>query len=154
MNANHALGTLATLSVLISTFTSISILAVPVVRICHEAVGRISCARTTPDQQHSLHQRRRPSGIIQPLEASDCMIKVSLMAAAAILASSVPNFGFIVALMGSFACMLISFIMPTICNIAVHRAQLSSLALGFNYLIVAVGVLGMVVGVQSTIAGA
>ena len=49
-------------------------------------------------------------------------------------------------------CMLISFILPTLCNLSVHWRQLSPLATGLNLLVVAMGVCGMVVGVQSTLS--
>ena len=71
---------------------------------------------------------------------------------AAALAVSVPNFGFVVALMGAFTTMLVSFILPVAFYLYACRATLGPLAVGANALIIVIGLIGMVVGVQSTLA--
>lgn len=148
MSASPALGGVATLGVLLSTFTSISVLSVPVVRIIREAT-------VCGDKQAKKALRfseRVGVGLLQPFDGVSLAIKICMMVAAALIALSVPNFGFIVALMGAFTCMLISFILPVLCNIAVHREDLSTLGIVLNVCIVLVGLVGMVVGVQSTLA--
>ena len=91
-------------------------------------------------------------GIFQPYDTLDVLVKALLMVAAGVLAVAVPNFGYIVALMGAFTCMLMSFILPAACNMIVHYRVYSSGVLILNGLVVCIGTVGMYVGVQSTIA--
>ena len=67
-------------------------------------------------------------------------------------AAAVPNFGFVVSLMGAFTTMLISFILPVAFYLYACRDELGTLAVVANVLIIIVGFVGMVVGVQSTLA--
>ena len=149
MAASPALGGVATAGVLLSTFTSISVLSVPVARICREALA-------VGDKKAVELLRLREalaSGVLQPFDCASLGIKLGLVCLAAVLSLSVPNFGFVVALIGAFTCMLISLILPTLCHVAVHYAQLSYAALLADGAIVVVGLVGMVIGVQSTLAG-
>ena len=235
MGSSATLGGLATLGVLLSTFTSISVLCVPVVRIVREGVdaateaGRAAgCAHapspasvsaadevlwrandhldeaseavyhleealtlehhpeglsipqtmpptmlptmppTMPPTMASTvelivgkpatgkstkaeHDPTEGRGIFQPCDAVDVLIKIVLLALAAYLAVSVPNFGFAVSLMGAFTCMLMSFILPSACNLVVHWHVYSLNLLALNALVVCIGFAGMYVGVQSTL---
>jgi hypothetical protein len=54
-------------------------------------------------------------------------------------------------MMGAVTCMLISFILPVMCHIAVHHKQLSALAIATNIAIIILGFVGMAVGVFSTL---
>jgi vesicular inhibitory amino acid transporter len=149
LGVSPSLGGLATCGVLLSTFTSISVLSVPVVRICREAFAcgdKAAIAR--------LRQREMLSmGWLQHSDATTLAIKVVMMALAGLVALTVPNFGFIVALIGAFTCMLISLILPTLCNLAVHGRELSTCAILLNVAIVAMGFVGMVAGVRSILSG-
>ena len=150
LDVSHTLGGVATGGVLLSTFTSISVLAVPVVRILREAAA---CGDTQTIARLRMRDASFTAGWLQQSDAITLSIKALLMAIAALLALTVPNFGFIVALIGAFTCMLISLILPTLCNLAVHWGELSSCALLLNFAIVAVGCVGMVVGVRATLEG-
>ena len=86
------------------------------------------------------------------MRASEVGLRAALMAVAFAVAVAVPNFGFVVSLMGAFTTMLISFILPVAFYLYACRATLGPLALAANLLIIAVGCVGMVVGVQSTLA--
>ena len=146
MAASPSLGGVATAGVLLSTFTSISVLSVPPARICREALAADKAAI------NALRRREAAAvGLFQPCDAISLAIKAFMMGLAGVLATTVPNFGVLVAFIGAFTCMLISFILPTLCNIAVHRKQLSPLMLALNGLIVLIGFVGMFVGVQSTL---
>ena len=63
-----------------------------------------------------------------------------------------PNFGYVVSLMGAVTCMVMSFILPAACNLVVHRHTQGSASLALNVSIIGVGLVGMVAGVQSTLA--
>ena len=60
--------------------------------------------------------------------------------------------GFVVSLMGAFTTMLVSFILPVAFYLYACRASLGPLAVGANVFIIVVGLVGMFVGVQSTLA--
>ena len=150
MDISPALGRVATCGVLLSTFTSISVLSVPVARICREAAACGDRAAIT-----RLRQRASSTlGVLQHADALTLCIKVSMMTLAAVLATTVPNFGLIVALIGAFTCMLISLVLPALCHLAVHRTELSLCSLAMHAIIVLAGLIGMVIGVQGTLAGA
>ena len=107
-----------------------------------------------PLRRARLRQREMLSiGWLQPSDLATVAIKVAMMALAGLVALTVPNFGFIVALIGAFTCMLISLILPTLCNLAVHGRELSKCAILLNVAIVAMGFVGMVVGMRSTLSG-
>ena len=148
MSSSPLLGSMATGCVLLSTFSSISVLCVPVVRICTEAAA---CGDRKQMAERRRHEQSGGVGLWQPYERRTWAIKALLMIIAALLAVTVPNFGFLVSMMGAVTCMLISFILPVMCNIVVHRQQLSTLGLASNIAIVLLGVVGMAVGVQSTL---
>ena len=151
LDVSPSLGGLATGGVLLSTFTSISVLSVPVVRICREAVAFGDKATIT-----YLRQREALAfGLWQPADAATLAIKGTMMGLAGAVALAVPNFGFVVALIGAFTCMLISLLLPTFCNLAVHGRELSPSSLLLHAAIMVTGGIGMVVGVRSTLeAGA
>jgi len=91
-------------------------------------------------------------GMFQPCDTLQVLIKVSLLILAAVIAVSVPNFGYVVSIIGAITCMLMSFILPAACNVIVHWHLYASHVLLLNGLIICLGFAGMVVGVQSTIA--
>lgn len=95
-------------------------------------------------------------GLFESCEGVDglvhTLIKAGLLGLAALLAISVPNFGYVVSLMGSVTCMVMSFILPAACNLIVHHHTHGVLSLAFNVAIIGVGLIGMVAGVQSTLA--
>ena len=148
MSSSPLLGSMATGCVLLSTFSSISVLCVPVVRICTEAAA---CGDRKQMAERRRHEQSGGVGLWQPYDRRTWAIKALLMIIAALLAVTVPNFGFLVSMMGAVTCMLISFILPVMCNIVVHRQQLSTLGLASNIAIVLLGLVGMAVGVQSTL---
>jgi amino acid permease len=82
----------------------------------------------------------------------DVCVKAVLLALAACLAVSVPNFGYVVSLMGAVTCMVMSFILPAACNLTVHWRVYGRPTLALNGLVVLIGIGGMVLGVQSTLA--
>ena len=86
------------------------------------------------------------------MEAADFLLRLGLVAFAFLVAVCVPNFGFVVSLMGAFTTMLISFILPVAFYLYACREELSTVAVVLNVMIIAIGFVGMVVGVQSTLA--
>ena len=90
--------------------------------------------------------------VFEVTSATSLRIRVALVVGAAALAVTVPNFGFVVSLMGAFTTMLVSFILPVAFYLYACRATLGPLAVGANALIIVIGLIGMVVGVQSTLA--
>lgn len=145
MHASPVLGSIATLLVLTSSFVTFSVVCVPVVRILGEAF-HISNGADDADASSS-----RP-GLMQPLSAAQFSLRLGLVAVAFVVAVAVPNFGFVVSLMGAFTTMLVSFILPVAFYLYACRATLGPLAVGANALIIVVGFVGMLVGVQSTLA--
>lgn len=147
MHASPVLGSAATLLVLLSAFVTISVVCVPVVRILSEALLGTddSINEDEPDGE-------APISFWQPMRAPEFALRVSLMIIAFIVAVSVPNFGFAVSLMGAFTTMLISFILPVVFYLCACWAQLSHVAIVVNVGIILFGFVGMVVGVQSTLA--
>ena len=78
-------------------------------------------------------------------------IWVGLVVLAASLAVSVPNFGFVVALMGAFTTMLVSFILPTVFFLKVRWDELSRLKIFLCLAVLLLGFVGMAVGLENTL---
>lgn len=79
-------------------------------------------------------------------------LRVGLVLLAAFLAVSVPNFGFLVALMGCVTTMLVSFILPTAFYLQVHwRSGLSVPTLVGCFGILLLGFVGMGIGLYNTL---
>lgn len=78
-------------------------------------------------------------------------LRVGLVVLAAVLAVTVPNFGFIVALMGAVTTMLVSFILPTAFYVLVHWGELNTPTLVMCALVVLLGFVGMVIGLHNTL---
>lgn len=95
-----------------------------------------------------------PPSLLQAMSGRSLLVRVGLVLVAATLAVSVPNFGFVVALMGAFTTMLVSFLLPTAFFMAVFWSELSPLHLGLCAGVLAVGFLGMAVGLVNTLSGA
>jgi len=144
MQASPFLGSFATLLVLTSTFVTISVVCVPVVRILKEA--------WLPTSQQGRDNEDSGESLLQPMRPSDLLLRIGLVVVAFFVAVCVPNFGFVVALMGAFTTMLISFILPVAFYMYACWGRLGPLAICANSLVIAVGFLGMVTGVQSTLA--
>lgn len=89
-----------------------------------------------------------------PLRASAVAVRLVLIALSGVLALSIPNFGFIVGLMGAFTTMLISFVLPAAFYLIVRGRSLSPLAIAGCVAVVAIGFAGMGVGLQATLAKA
>ena len=81
------------------------------------------------------------------------LVRVALVVGAATLAVSLPNFGFVVALMGAFTTMLVSFILPAVFFLAVHWRALSWLRMALCAGVVLLGFAGMAVGLTNTLSG-
>ena len=81
------------------------------------------------------------------------LVRLGLVLCAALLAVSVPNFGFVVALMGAFTTMLVSFILPTAFYLAVHRDTLTTADAALCVAILCLGFGGMAVGLSNTLSG-
>ena len=84
-------------------------------------------------------------------DSRSLFIRVALVVGAAILAVSVPNFGFVVALMGAFTTMLVSFILPTAFFLRVRWGSLSRLQVTLCVGVLLVGFAGMFVGLVNTL---
>lgn len=145
MQASPVLGSIATLLVLTSSFVTFSVVCVPVVRI----IGQAFNVSSSGDDDGASGGRQ---GLLQPMSAAQFSLRLGLVAVAFLVAVAVPNFGFVVSLMGAFTTMLVSFILPVAFYLYACRATLGPLAVGANALIIAVGLVGMFVGVQSTLA--
>ena len=78
-------------------------------------------------------------------------LRVGLVALAAVLAVTVPNFGFLVALMGAVTTMLVSFILPTAFYMMVHWSQISRLQTALCSGIILLGLVGMGIGLYDTL---
>ena len=91
------------------------------------------------------------ASLLQPMNATQFGLRLALVVVAFLVAVTVPNFGFVVSLMGAFTTMLVSFILPVAFYLFACSATLSPLAVVANMLIIAVGLVGMFVGVQSTL---
>lgn len=93
------------------------------------------------------------SHLFETMSRRQLLIRVALVVGAAVLSVSVPNFGFVVALMGSFTTMLVSFILPTVFFVLVHWDTLTRVQGILCALVLCVGVVGMGVGLVNTIFG-
>ena len=163
MQANSAVGRAAAVSVLVSTFTIIPIQFYVVYRILSEI--QFYSRRASPDQHADRASDNRASdngkgSVDWPLEpdskgSSPCVSldslvgRLLLLAAAGLLAASIPNFPFVIALIGSFTTMLISFIAPPLLYVGAHGRSLGWRSLSLNALLVLTGVAGMVAGVRN-----
>ncbi|KAL1511985.1 hypothetical protein AB1Y20_005261 [Prymnesium parvum] len=92
--------------------------------------------------------------IFEAVSSRSLMVRVALVGGAAFLAVSVPNFGFVVGLMGAFTTMLVSFILPTAFFITVHWETLTRVQLGLCAGVIILGFAGMAVGLANTLYGA
>ena len=95
----------------------------------------------------------RPSALFEAMSTRSLLIRLALVVGAAFLAVSVPNFGFVVALMGAFTTMLVSFILPTAFYMAVHYETLSKLHAALCAAVVLLGFAGMAIGLSNTLSG-
>ena len=140
-------------SVLVSTFTIIPIQFYVVYRILSEVTASYG-RRASPDCDRASDNG---TGVDRPLEpdskgSSPCVSldslvgRLLLLAAAGLLAASIPNFPFVIALIGSFTTMLISFIAPPLLYVGAHGRSLGWRSLSLNALLVLTGVAGMVAG--------
>ena len=93
------------------------------------------------------------TSILQAMSRRSFFVRVALVLLAATLAVSLPNFGFVVALMGAFTTMLVSFILPAVFFLLVHWRQLSWLRVGLCAGVVLLGFAGMAVGLANTLSG-
>ena len=90
----------------------------------------------------------------QPMTRTELGARIGVVTAAAALAAVVPNFGFVVSLLGAVTTMLLCFILPTAFYLQLHRAELSTVNKLLSLSIIFVGLVGMVVGLQNTLAAA
>ena len=93
------------------------------------------------------------SGLLQAMSWPALFVRIGLVVVAATLAVSVPNFGFVVALMGSFTTMLVSFILPTAFFLIVRWHALSTLRIVLCIGVLLIGFAGMAVGLTNTLRG-
>lgn len=80
------------------------------------------------------------------------MIRTALVFSVLFVALSVPFFGLVMALVGSFLTMLVTLIFPCICFIRILRDKVTLLEVSMCSLIIAVGVICAVVGSFSALA--
>jgi amino acid permease len=92
------------------------------------------------------------TSVLQPMTATELASRVSVAASAVLLAISIPNFGFVVGLLGAFSSMLISFILPAAFYLHVHWSSLGAGSTMLCISIVIVGFVGMFVGLRNTLA--
>ena len=135
MSVSAPLGGAATTLILINTFVSISILAVPVIRIV------------------AAEEDEPAAGVLIKLRPKAVGTRVALVAVGGACAVMIPNFAFVVSLIGSVCTMMISFILPATFYLSIHPD--SPLAARLLYsAIVLVGFLGMFLGVRSALSAA
>ena len=91
-------------------------------------------------------------GVFLAWDGLQVCLKAGLLALAAFLAVSVPNFGYVVSLMGACTCMLMSFILPALCNLFVHWHVHTALLRALNVAVVGLGFAGMAIGLQGTLS--
>ena len=108
-----------------------------------------------PEQLCSGGDARRLSpgfALFETMSTRSLLVRLALVVGAATLAVSVPNFGFVVALMGAFTTMLVSFILPTAFYLAVHWDGLSRISIFLCAAVILLGFAGMFVGLYNTLA--
>lgn len=91
--------------------------------------------------------------LFEAMSTKSLLIRIFLVIGAAILSVSVPNFGFVVGLMGAFTTMLVSFILPTVFYVIVHWHSISRVNLMLCGCVIILGFGGMVVGLENTLSG-
>jgi len=104
---------------------------------------------------HGAETSAKPAAsesVWQSMTLIELVARVSVVTCAALLAIVIPNFGFVVGLLGAFSSMLISFILPAAFYLHVHYAELDDCRKAACALIVVVGIVGSIVGVQNTLA--
>ena len=100
---------------------------------------------------NGAHEEAHHSSIFIGLNALTLALRVGLVALAATIAVTVPNFGFLVALMGAVTTMLVSFILPALFYAIVHWEGLGMGDLWLCGGIVMLGLLGMGIGLYNTL---
>ena len=85
------------------------------------------------------------------LNAVTFALRLGLVVLAATLAVSVPNFGFLVAIMGAVTTMLVSFILPTTFFMVVHWEEMTKVQMIMCCGILVLGVVGMAIGLYNTL---
>jgi len=78
-------------------------------------------------------------------------IRTALVVTATLVAMFVPGFGNFISLIGSLACALLAFVIPTICYLKIFGSELQWWQWVLNALVVALGVVGAVVGTVDSI---
>ncbi|XP_073275379.1 amino acid transporter AVT1G-like isoform X2 [Primulina huaijiensis] len=79
-------------------------------------------------------------------------IRTSLVASTLVVALTVPYFGSLMAMIGSFLVMLVSVIIPCACYMRIHRGGLTKLQIAVCVFIIVVGVFCAIVGTYSAMA--
>merc|ERR1711981_180191 len=98
------------------------------------AAGSVTASSSTGSELNDSFRRGTPDPragssrdtLFETMSTRSLLVRLGLVLCAALLAVSVPNFGFVVALMGAFTTMLVSFILPTAFYLAVHRDTLTT----------------------------
>jgi amino acid permease len=96
---------------------------------------------------------RQAASFLQAMSGRSLLVRIGLVIVAAILAVSVPNFGFVVALMGAFTTMLVSFILPTAFFLKVRAHALNRLQKALCVGTLLIGFAGMAIGLTNTLSG-
>jgi hypothetical protein len=153
-------GSAATLAVLTSTFMIVPINCFVTMRILSDALtaagGPLLSENTAAVAKASVpttatSRALGKSAVLQDLSTLAIFARLALVASIALLAISIPNFHLVVALIGAFSTMLISFILPTLIYVLVHRHTLRTTHALLCAALIAVGFVGMVVGVQNAL---
>ncbi|KZV57202.1 vacuolar amino acid transporter 1-like [Dorcoceras hygrometricum] len=80
------------------------------------------------------------------------LIRTSLVFSTLIIALTIPYFGSVMAMIGSFLVMLVSVIVPCACYMRIHRGGLTKLQIAACLFIIVVGVFCAIVGTYSAMA--
>ena len=91
-------------------------------------------------------------GLWQDMTTDGFLLRVALVALSGVLALTVPNFAFMVSLLGSVTTMLISFILPTLFFVSIHWWELTRMHIFLCACVLAVGGVGMAVGLANALS--
>jgi len=154
LDSHRVVGSAAMIANLTATFMIIPINCFVTMRILDDslvAVGGPSLSErpaAVTDTSLGMESGR----VLQRLGAIATLARLALVASLATIAVSIPDFHVVVALIGAFSTMLISFILPTIIYVIVHRDTLRLAHLLLDAALLALGFVGMVLGVQNALA--
>jgi len=106
----------------------------------------------SPEESESPSSDDSSDGIWQPVTRLEFLCRVCVVASAATLAIVIPNFGFVISLLGAVSTMLLSFIIPAAFYLHVHWGELPLSHALLTGAIILLGFGGMALGLESTLA--